>query len=81
MDIGVFTALYFVAALGIFRFRCWRSPRHALSAFFMMVSLGRDGRPRPVAPYIPMIPDEIKLHTLAEKRKIARGRVPQPENH
>jgi acyl-CoA hydrolase len=54
-------------------------PRHALSAFFTMVCLGRDGKPKPVRPYTPMTPDEIKLHTLVEKRKIARGRVPRPE--
>lgn len=43
--------------------------QRALSAFFTMVAMGKNGRPRFVKEFIPQTDEEIKLAQEAEKRR------------
>jgi len=44
-------------------------PQRALSAYFTMVAMGRNGRPQPVPPYQPETEEELKLHEEAKARR------------
>lgn len=43
-------------------------PQKALSAYFTMVAMGRNGRPQTVPPYIPQTEEEIKQYQEAKAR-------------
>lgn len=47
-------------------------PEKALSAFFTMVSMGKNGRPQPVVPYIPETEDEKILYEASKLRLEAK---------
>ena len=49
-------------------------PQKALSAYFTMVSMGRNGRPQPVKPYTPETEDEQRMYAEVKARKEARSR-------
>ena len=44
------------------------APQKALSAYFTMVAMGKNGRPQPVPEYIPQTEEEIRLHSEAKTR-------------
>ncbi|MBE6033076.1 MAG: acyl-CoA thioesterase [Clostridiales bacterium] len=43
-------------------------PQKALSAYFTMVAMGRNGKPQAVREYIPQTDEEIKMHEEAKIR-------------
>ncbi|MHC1723149.1 MAG: acyl-CoA thioesterase [Aminipila sp.] len=43
-------------------------PQKALSAYFTMVAMGRNGKPQSVPEYVPQTEEEIKLHEEAKMR-------------
>ncbi|QIB68525.1 acyl-CoA thioesterase [Aminipila butyrica] len=43
-------------------------PQKALSAYFTMVAMGRNGKPQNVPPYEPVTEDEIREHDAAQVR-------------
>ena len=45
-----------------------QGPQHALSAYFTMVALGKNGRPRTVTKFVPESDREKELYCAAEKR-------------
>ena len=47
-------------------------PRRALSAFFTMVAMGEDNKPREVKPYVPQTDEEIRLFEEAKSRRLRR---------
>lgn len=47
-------------------------PEIALSAYFTMVCVGKNGRPQIVRPYTPETEDEIKYYKMAENMKARR---------
>lgn len=47
-------------------------PERALSAFFTMVSMGKNGRPQPVPAYTPETEDEKKMYEESKARRDAR---------
>lgn len=58
-------------------------PVHVASAYFVMVGVDQDGRPRPVPPVVPQTPEDLRrfreagirrTHRLARKREIQAGR-------
>ena len=49
-------------------------PQKALSAYFTMVSMGRNGRPQPVKPYTPETEDEKRMYEEVKVRKESRKR-------
>lgn len=53
-------------------------PEKALSAYFTMVAMGKNGRPQIVPEYVPKTEDEIRLYDEAKKRvelkKQAKGK-------
>jgi acyl-CoA hydrolase len=51
--------------------------RHANSCFFTMVAVDDDGKPTPVAPRVPITPDECRRHAAAEVRKELRREMEQ----
>ncbi len=46
-------------------------PQKALSAYFTMVAMGRNGRPQLVPEFIPQTEEEKRLHEEAKERKAA----------
>lgn len=50
-------------------------PQHALSAYFTIVSLGKNGRPQSVKPYTPETEDEIRMYEEAKSRRILKNRA------
>ena len=44
-------------------------PQKALSAYFTMVAMGRNGRPQPVPEFTPETEEEIRLHEEAKTRR------------
>lgn len=46
----------------------------ALSAYFTMVCMGKNGRPQPVKPYVPETEDEIRMYEEVKARKESRKR-------
>ncbi len=57
-----------------------QGPQHALSAYFTMVALGKNGRPRAVQPFVPETDREKELHCLAESRvETYKNRPKTPE--
>ena len=47
-------------------------PQRALSAFFTMVAMGEDGKPRAVKPYVPQTEEEKRLYEEAQARRLRR---------
>lgn len=47
-------------------------PQKALSAYFTMVCMGKNGRPQPVKEYTPETQDEIRMYEEVKKKKEAR---------
>ncbi|MEG0919536.1 MAG: acyl-CoA thioesterase [Anaerovoracaceae bacterium] len=52
----------------------YRPPQHALSAYFTIVSMGKDGRPKPVKPYTPETEDEIRMYNEAMSRRALKNK-------
>lgn len=48
--------------------------KQALSAYFTMVALGEDGKPRTIPQFTPETPDEIERYAAAKKRRQGRRR-------
>ncbi len=46
-------------------------PQRALSAYFTMVAMGRNGRPQPIPPYTPETEEERALYESAKLRRSA----------
>ena len=44
----------------------------ALSAFFTMVAMGENGKPREIKPYVPQTEEEIRLFEAAKARRLQR---------
>jgi acyl-CoA hydrolase len=47
-------------------------PKRALSAFFTMVAMGENGKPREIKPYVPQTEEEIRLFEAAKARRLQR---------
>ncbi len=54
-------------------------PQKALSAYFTMVAMGRNGRPQPVPEYHPNNEEERKLHEEAKARRARKAAQQQAE--
>lgn len=48
-------------------------PQKALSAYFSMVAMGRNGRPRQIPEFIPESEDEKRLHEEAKERRARKA--------
>lgn len=49
-------------------------PEKALSAYFTMVCMGKNGRPQSVPEYTPETEDEIKLYEVAKAKREKKGK-------
>ena len=52
-----------------------RVRRYTTKAYLTFVSLGEDGKPRPVPPVLPETDDERRRHAQAEARRAERLRL------